>query len=433
MNLKSIKKVGKNRYEFTIEINSKSFEKFIDLAYKKKNKNIVVRGFRKGKAPRNFVEKAFGEDIFFEEAINIAWPIALQDAIKESKLKLVKDKIDFDVISVKKSEGLIFKATVTVEPEITVDGYKNLSFEQPEVNVSGKELKNELKKIAKKNARITIVENDPAKIGNIVLLDYKGYVNGKPFKGSEAKKINLELGSKQFIEGFEEKIVGHNTGEKFRIKVKFPKNYSIEELKSKNAEFEIKIRKIQSQEIPKIDDNFAKDVSEFSSLREYEDSIKSEFLAKKKEKVKNKTKEKIANQLEKLAVVEIPSAMIENKKQEIIKNLKNVFASKNLDLNKDLSDPKKFDDTYKQMAIKQIKVDLSLKKIAELNNIRATEEDIENECKKISKHLNLNPEKLKTHYKSKIEYEVLREKTFDFLIKISNENFQKNQKNTKKK
>ena len=235
MSLKGTKNVAVNRYELEITVDKDKFAEALDKAYKENVKKISLPGFRKGKAPKHMIEKMYGDNFFFEDALNILYAPCVEEAIKESGLEYVDDKIDFDLVSISREEGVDFKVVITVKPEVTIEGYKGLKAEKAEVKVSDDEVTAEINKLADRNSRLVSVEDRAAQNGDIAIIDYEGFVDGKAFKGGKGESHSLTLGSGEFIPGFEEQVVGHNVGDEFDVNVEFPKEYHAEELAGKPA------------------------------------------------------------------------------------------------------------------------------------------------------------------------------------------------------
>ena len=277
MSLKSSNKVETNRYELEIEIAAEDFEKAVNKAFKKNVKKISVPGFRKGKAPRAFIEKYYGENVFYEDAVNDIYPSALQDAIDEAGLDVINDKIDFDVVKIGK-DGFDFKAVVTVKPEVEIENYKGIEVEHKPVEVTEDDINKEIDRVRERNSRLVTIEDRSTQEGDIAVFDFKGFVDGKAFEGGEAENYSLKLGSGQFIPGFEDQMIGHNQGEEFDVNVTFPETYQEASLAGKPAVFKIKLHEIKNRELPELDDEFAKDVSEFDTLAEYRESVKKQLL-----------------------------------------------------------------------------------------------------------------------------------------------------------
>ena len=333
MSLKSSKKLETNRYELEIEISPEEFEKAIDKAYRKNAKKISIPGFRKGKAPKNFIEKYYGENVFFEDAVNSLYPDAVDEAIEQAKLDVVNDKIDFDIITIGKKEGLTFKIAVTVKPEVKIENYKGIEVKKKSTKVDEKDIEKEIESQRERNARIVTVEERASKDGDIVVIDFKGFVDGKAFEGGESKNHTLKLGSKQFIPGFEEQLEGHNKGEEFSINVKFPEDYSSKDLAGKDATFEIKLHEIKERQLPELDDEFVKDVSEFDTLEDYKKDIEKNLKEAKENEAKNDIDDQIINKVNELLEAEIPEAMFENRIDEDLKDFAYKLQAQGLDIN----------------------------------------------------------------------------------------------------
>ena len=244
------------------------FNKELSSIYQRNIKKIVVPGFRKGKAPKAFVEKYYGENVFFEDALNNLYPDAIEKAVEEAKLDIVEDKIDLEVEKMSKEDGVVFKAKITVMPEVEIDNYKGIEVSKKEVKVEDEDVEKELKSVQERNGRLVTVSDRAAQLGDSVVIDFEGFMDGKAFEGGKGDNFTLELGKKQFIEGFEDQIVGHNAGEEFEINVKFPEDYHAKNYAGKDATFKIKLHEIKMHELPELDDEFVKDVSEFDTLDE---------------------------------------------------------------------------------------------------------------------------------------------------------------------
>lgn len=292
MSLKSSTKVETNRYQLEVEVDAEVFEKALDQAFHKESKKITIPGFRKGKAPRAFIEKYYGEQVFYEDAINAVYPDALDAAVNEAKLELIEDKIDFDLVSAGK-EGLVFKATVTTKPEVEIEGYKGLKATKQPVTVSDEEVDAEIKKVQERNSRMVTIEDREAQNDDIAVIDFDGSVDGVAFEGGKAENYSLTLGAGQFIPGFEEQVVGHKTGDEFDVNVKFPADYQAADLADKDAVFKIKLHEIKMKELPAVDDDFVKDVSDFDTLDKYKEDI----VKKLTEQKENAEKDNVENQL----------------------------------------------------------------------------------------------------------------------------------------
>ncbi len=420
MNLKSSKKLEMNRYELEIEISKEDFSKAVDKAYRKNIKKISIPGFRRGKAPKAFVEKYYGENIFYEDAINSIYPEAVEEAVKEANLEVINDKVDFDIVEIGKDKGLTFKVALTVKPEVNIQNYKGIEIKAKPVEVTEKEISKELEKQRERNARFIEVTDRAAKDGDIVVIDFKGSVGGVAFDGGEGTNHSLKLGSKQFIEGFEEQIVGHKKDEDFSINVKFPEDYGTKDLAGKDAVFEIKIHEIKEKELPELDDEFVKDISEFDTLKEYKEDVKAKLLESKETESKNDIDNQIIDKVNELLEAEIPEAMFENKVNEDINDFARRLQSQGLDVKTYMQytglDNEKFKKEFRPMAERQVKLRLALEKISELEKLEPTAQEIESKYKGYAENYKMDVEKIRTFIPEKdIKMDLSCEKAIDFL------------------
>jgi trigger factor len=399
MSLKSSNKVDTNRYQLEVAVDAAIFEKALDQAYHKENKKIAIPGFRKGKAPRAFVEKYYGEQVFYEDAINAVYPDALDAAINEAKLEMIEDKIDFDLVSAGK-EGVVFKATVTTKPEVEIDEYKGLTAAKNPVKVTDEDIDAEIKKVQERNSRMVTVEDRAAQNGDITVIDFDGSVDGVAFDGGKAENYSLTLGAGQFIPGFEEQVVDHKTGDEFDVNVKFPEDYHSKDLAGKDAVFKIKLHEINLKELPEVDDDFVKDVSDFDTLDKYREDIKAKLTEAEEKKAKDDVENQLINKLVENLKAEIPQAMYENKINEDIREFGYRLQSQGLNLDTYLQytgmDKDSIRKQFQPQAERAVKVRLVLEKIAQLEDIHPTEEEIEAEFEKLAKGYEIDAEKVKT-------------------------------------
>ena len=366
MTLKSSNKVETNRYELVVEIDGDTFMNAVNAVYKKQVKNITIPGFRKGKAPRSIIEREYGEGVFYEDAMKELYPQALEDAAEEAGLELVRDTIDLDVEKADKS-GFVFKAVVTVEPEVEIENYKGISVKPMSLEITDKDIDEEIQKVLKRNSRIVSVEDRPAEKDDIVVIDFKGLLDGEAFDGGTAENYSLTLGSGAFIPGFEDQVIGHKSGEEFTIDVTFPEDYQVEELKGKAVKFEIKLHEVKTHELSEFDDEFVKDVSEFDTVDEYKADIKKKLEESRKEEAENDKERQIVEKLTELVKAEIPEAMFENRLDGIVDEFAMNLRTQGIDLDTymqytGLTD-EKLRETYYDRAVSQVKVRLALKKI----------------------------------------------------------------------
>lgn len=397
MSLKSSKNVETNVWELEISISGEKFEEAIQKAYLKARKNIAVHGFRKGKAPRTFIEKMYGEGVFYEDALEILYPEVVEEAIKEADLEIVAAPYDLEVPEMGK-DGVVLKLKVTVKPEVELGEYKGLKAEKKSVRVTADEVKTELNRMLEQNARLVTVEDRAAQKDDITVIDFEGFVDGVAFEGGKAESYELTIGSGQFIPGFEDQIIGHKTGEEFDINVTFPQEYQ-EPLAGKDAVFKIKLHEIKVKELPELDDEFVKDVSDKDTVDDLKKDIKSGISERKKaaaeEEATNTLLEMVANGIK----VEIPAAMIEKK---IDDNL-NEFAYRLQAQGLKFEDYLKYTgmeldtlrDNYREQAEHQVKLDLAIEKIIEVENIEVADSELDEEFTKIAEAYGMELDEVK--------------------------------------
>ena len=400
MSLKGSKKVDTNRYELEVSIDAESFQNAIREAYRKNSKKINVPGFRKGKAPLSIIEKFYGEEVFFEDALNLIYSDALDAAINEAGLKFVEDKIDFDLVSISKAEGVEFKATITTYPEVELGTYKGLKVEKVTPVVTDEEVDEEIGRMADRNARVVAVEDRAAENGDITTIDFEGFVDGVPFDGGKAEGHTLALGSNQFIHGFEDQIIGHNVGDEFDVNVEFPAEYHAENLAGKPAVFKVKLHEIKKRELPAIDDEFAKDVSEFDTLADLKADLKAKTLERKTATADEQVENDLIDQLIDGMKAEIPEAMFERRVDESLRDFDYRLQSQGMNLETYMQylgngDINEFRKNFRPQAERSVKVRLALEKIVELENIVPTEEDIAAEFDKLAEQYNMEATKIK--------------------------------------
>ncbi|HIQ79731.1 MAG TPA: trigger factor [Candidatus Scatavimonas merdigallinarum] len=398
MSLKSSNKVDTNRYELEVQVDAETFEKAVSTVYRKKVKNINVPGFRKGKAPRMIIEKMYGEEIFYEDAMQDLYPEALSQAAEEAQLKLVRDKIDLDVISVGK-EGFTFKATVTVEPEVEIENYKGIEIAKKTTEVTEEILEEEIQKIRERNSRLVTVEDRPAQNGDSVVIDFEGFVDGVAFEGGKAENYTLALGSGNFIPGFEEQIVGHNTNDAFTITVTFPEDYQVDDLKSKEAQFKIVLHEIKAKELPEFDNEFIKDISEKETVEEYKEELKSEVAQRLQKESEQDVENQLTTKLTELLKAEIPEAMYENTVDDMLREFDMRLRSQGMDMQTYMQymgmDKDGLRAMYRPQAEQRVKLRLALDKIAQLENLTADDAAIEAEYERMAESYKMPVEKIK--------------------------------------
>lgn len=399
MGLKSSKKINANRYELEIEVSSDKFNEAIDKAYKKQVHKISIPGFRKGKAPKAFIEKFYGKSVFYDDAINDVYPYALDEAIEQAGIEVIDDKMKFDIVDVG-DNGLVFKVELTTKPEVSIKDYKGIEVSAKSTEVTEEDIDHELNLVRERNSRLISVDDRPAEMGDTVIIDFEGFCDGVAFDGGKAEKYSLNLGMGGFIPGFEEQIVGHKIGEEFDINVKFPDEYQEEKLAGKDSVFKIKLHEIKKKELPEIDDEFIKDISEFNTLSEYRDDIKVKIAQRNEENAKRDIENQIFDKLAELVEADIPEAMYTNKIKEMMSDFNYKLQSQGLDIKTYMKYTGLNEDSFKEnflpQAQKQVKTRLALEKIAKLENVQPSEEDLEKEYDDIAKQYHMDLDKVKS-------------------------------------
>ncbi len=427
MKLKATNKVETNRYELEIVVDGKEYTDAVEKATKKGLKNITVPGFRKGHAPRSMVVKMFGEEMFYQDALEALYPQAVDSAIEESGLELAEQKVDFDLVSIDK-DGANFKITVTTKPEVTLGEYKGLKVDRTVVTVTDDEVAKEIDALKEKNARIVSVEGRAAQNGDITVIDFEGFTDGVAFEGGKGESYELELGSNTFIPGFEDQIVGHNTEEEFDVNVTFPTEYQAEELAGKDAVFKVKVHEIKAKEYPEIDDEFAKDVSEFDTLDELKKNISDKILEAKNSHADSHVENDLLEQVVNNMTVEVPDCMIENRIDENVEDFSRRLQYQGLDTKMYLKytgmDEGAFRNTFREAAEKQVKIRLALEAVAKAENLTATDDELNEEYKKIADMYKIEIEKVKAAIPQKgIASDIAANKAIDLIksaAKITN-------------
>ena len=397
MMLKSAEKTGTNEFTLELSISAEAFEAAINKVYNKEKGNIAIPGFRKGKAPRAIIEKRYGEGVFYDDALELAFPAAYEAAVEEAGIEPVDNPFDFDIKEIGKN-GVELVCKVTVKPEITIEGYKGLTATRIPTEVTDEEVDAEIQKKLEQNARIVPVEDRAVENGDIAVIDFEGFVDGEAFEGGKAEEYELEIGSGSFIPGFEDQIIGHNIGEEFDVNVNFPEDYA-ETLAGKAAVFKIKLHAVKAKELPVLDDEFVKDVSEFDTLDELKADIRKTLEEQKKTASDRNFDNEIFDKLAELVVGEIPEAMVARTVDNMISEFKYNVESQGIPFEQYLSylgmSVDSIKETYKDRAEKEVKIELALEKIAELEGIEVTDEDVEAEFTAMSEKYSVDIETVK--------------------------------------
>lgn len=412
-----------NKVTLKVVVGAEKFEEAINKAYNKLKSRFNIPGFRKGKAPRKIIESRYGAGVFYEEAINICFPEFYENALETHDIHAI-DRPEIDVEEIEKGKDVVFTAEVEVMPEFTVEGYRGIEVEKKEYNVQEEDIQNQLNALAERNARMIAVEGRPVQDGDMVIIDYQGFIDGVAFEGGTAEKQSLTIGSGQFIPGFEEQLIGVNAGDEVEVKVTFPEEYHSKELQGKEAIFKVKVHEIKEKELPELDDEFAKDVSEFDTLEE----LKADIKAKLEEQAKNRTEQELRNKVVEAVVnkvdIDIPNALIERQINTMLRDFEYQLMYQGLNLTYYYqmtgSSEEDLRDQMREDAKIRVKNQLVLDKITELEKIEATEEEIDKEIEKMAEQYKQDIETLKANLKEQnIEYikdTIAMRKTIDFLV-----------------
>lgn len=421
MALKSCNKVDTNTYEIEVTVDAEVFVDATKKAYMKQRKNLQIPGFRKGKVTQGMAEKVYGEAAFYEDALEIVFPDAVQAAIDEAELKVVDQPFDLAVPVMSKAEGVEMKMKVTTYPEVKLGEYKGVEATYGETEATDEDVENELKSMQDRNSRLVTVEDRAAEMGDTAEIDFEGFVDGEAFEGGKGENFPLELGSGQFIPGFEEQVAGHSVDEEFDVNVTFPEEYA-EELAGKDAVFKCKIHEIKHKELPELDDEFAKDVDdEVDTLDELKEKLKKQISERKAETAKrdfeNAVLEAIIGDME----AEVPECMNEQKLDEIVQDNAYRLQMQGLDLNTYLQylgqSMEDFRAQFASLAERQVKVQLALDEIVKLEGIEATEEELDEEVKKLAEQYSMDVEQIKAAVPAdQLSADIVTRKAIDLVV-----------------
>ncbi len=393
-----VEKLEKSMAKLTIEVSADDLEKALQSAYKKQKNKISIPGFRKGKVPRQMIEKMYGAEIFYDDAANALIPKAYADAYDECEEEIVS-RPQIDVVQIEKGQPFIFTATVALKPPVTLGEYKGLEVEKFSTDVTDEEIEARLKEEAEKNARTVTVEGRPVQDGDEVILDYEGFVDGVAFEGGKGENHPLTIGSGSFIPGFEEQLIGVEAGVDVEVKVTFPEKYHAKELEGKEAVFQCKVQEIKAKELPEIDDEFAGEVSEFDTLEEYKEDLKKSLAEKKASEGKEKQEDAAVEQAVKNAQYELPDAMVETQVSQMAEDFSRRIQSQGLTMEQyfqftGLSAEKILEDMRPQ-AVKSLETRLVLEEIVKAENIEVSEERFDEEVQKMAETYRMEADKIK--------------------------------------
>ncbi len=393
-----VEKMEKNMAKLTIEVAAEDLEKAMQNAYQKAKGRISIPGFRKGKAPRKMIEQMYGKGVFLEDAVNALIPEHYSKALAECELEIVSQPT-IDITQAEHGKAFIFTAEVAVKPEVTLGDYKGVEVPKTEITVTDEDVEAELKKEQEKNSRTISVEDRAAQLNDIVTIDFEGSVDGVPFDGGQATEYPLTLGSNTFIPGFEEQLVGAKVGDDVDVKVTFPEEYQAKELAGKEAIFKCAVKKIEAKELPELDDDFAKDVSEFDTLAEYKEHVKTNLEDKKANEAKRAKEDAAVDKAIENAQMDIPEAMLMTQCRQMLDDFSRRMQSQGLSMDQyfqftGMTADKMMED-MKPQALKRIQTRLVLEKVAEVENIQPTEEEVNEEISKMAEAYKMEADKLK--------------------------------------
>lgn len=393
-----VEKLEHNMAKLTVEVAAEDVEKALQAAYLKQRKQINIPGFRKGKVPRQMIEKMYGAEIFYDDAANALIPKAYADAYDECELDIVS-RPEIDVVQIEKGKDFIFTATVATKPEVTLGEYKGLEVDKVSTRVTQKEVDAKIQEEAEKNARTITVEDRAVQDGDEVVLDFEGFVDGVAFEGGKGENYPLTIGSGSFIPGFEEQLVGAEAEKEVEVKVTFPEDYHAEDLKGKEAVFKCTVHEIKAKELPEIDDEFAAEVSEFDTLEEYKADVKAKIKEQKAAEGKAKQEDQVVEQAVKNATYELPEAMVETQAEQMANDFAQRMQSQGLTMEQYFqftgTTAEQMMEDLKPQAVKRIETRLVLEAIAKAENIEISDEKLDEEIGKMAEAYKMEADKLK--------------------------------------
>ena len=398
MNLISCEKLEKSMVELQFSIDAETFKAAVNNAFKREGKKYAIPGFRKGKAPRHMIEKMYGSDIFHYDAVNDLFPEAYEAAVKEAKIDVV-GRPDPEVVSMSEADGVVLKVKVAVKPEVELGEYAGLTVTKEAKNVNEADVDAEVKRMQDRNGRL-LTREGAAENGDTVDIDFEGFVDDKAFEGGKAEHYSLVLGSGSFIPGFEDQVVGHSAGEEFDVNVKFPEEYGAAELAGKDATFKIKLHEVKYKELPALDDDFAKDVSEYDTLDELKDSIRNNIKTNLDKQAEQKVENDLMDQVIANMKADIPDAMVDSRIDELVQDFEYRISQQGLKLADYLKymgmNIEQFRAQFKEQADKQVKMRLAMEAIVAKEGITASDEEFEEEVKRIADAYKMEADKVKS-------------------------------------
>ncbi len=405
-----------NTYAIEFKFSAEEFEAAVNKAYDRRKKSITIPGFRKGKATRKMIEAHYGEGVFYEDAVNSLYNTNIAEIVEKTGLEVV-DVTDTEVVDVSKEEGVSFKANIIVKPEVKISDYKGLEIKKSVKNIDDDAINAEIDKMRSRNARIITVEDRATKMGDTAVIDFDGYLDGTAFEGGKGEKFPLELGSHTFIPGFEEQVEGKNIGEEFDVNVTFPENYQAENLKGKDVVFKCKLHEIKAKELPELDDEFVKDVSEFDTVDQLKNDVKEKLVKNAEEAASQQVDNDLVDAIVAKMEAEVPEVMYEHRVNDIVREwsarnrIKVEDYLKYTGLTMDA-----FRDSFTEIAKKQVDLRLALEKIAEIENVAVTDEDVEKEYADMAEQYKMEVDKVKSAIPADaIKSDLKIEKALDFV------------------
>ncbi len=409
-----------------IEVSADVFEAAVVKAYNKNKNRISLPGFRKGKAPRKLIEKQYGSNIFYEDAAEIAVPEAYREAAKECGLDIVS-RPEIDIVEIESGKPFVFTATVAVKPEAKLGQYKGIEVDKQEVKILAADVNAEIDRVREQNSRIMTVDDREIEMNDIAVIDYEGFLDGVPFEGGKGEDYSLTIGSHTFIDSFEDQLIGKKPGDEVDVNVTFPEEYHSEELKGKPVTFKVVIKEVKVKELPEADDEFASEVSEFETMKEYKASVKKMLTDRRKAQVNAEKEDQALEKVMELAEVEMPGPMVEEQVSQMINEFASRLGQQGLSIDQYMQmtgmQPQMLMDQMRPEAEKRIKSRLVLEAVAKAENITATEEDIDEQLKKMAEMYHMDVEKLKESMgeedKKQVAEDVMVEKAAEFLVKES--------------
>ena len=416
----TVENLEKNMAKLTIEVSAEDFEKALQKAYEKNKNKIAVNGFRKGKVPRAVIEKVYGAGVFYEDAANILIPEEYSKAAEESKLDIVSQP-EIDVTQIEKGKSFIFTAEVALKPEVTLGEYLGVEIEKTDAKVTADDVKAELEKVREQNARLVDVTSRGVKDKDQAVIDFEGFVDGVPFEGGKGTDYPLTIGSHSFIDNFEEQLIGAKIGKEVEVNVTFPENYQAAELAGKPATFKVTVKAIKVKELPKLDDDFAKDVSEFDTLADYKADIKKNLTEKKKEEAKREKEAKAVAKAVENASMDIPEGMIKLQVNNMVNEFAQRLQMQGLSIDQYIqymgSNHQQFMESLKPEAVTRIKNSLVLEAVVKAENITATEDDFEEEVKRMADMYKMTEEDIMKELGSLevVKYDLAMQKAIELL------------------